>query len=134
MSFWRKSEDVEDFIEIARIALGKNKKEDWTEWKHHGHPISFCYYPQHNKGFETLLKEWREEVNSEKVQKESYQTAHLNLKNADDFETWRNLYLISKVDSYLSMNLKWTSTGNPKQQFGKAKDIFVYFKKEANYQ
>tara|TARA_R100001015_G_C4627478_1_gene187033 strand:- start:2110 stop:2517 length:408 start_codon:yes stop_codon:yes gene_type:complete len=133
-NFWRKSEGADDFIEIARIALGKNIKEDYTEWCHYANPMHFCKYPVFHKGFETLLAEWRNEVNSPKIQKSSYLSANLNLKVADEFEEWRNLYLIRKVDDYLSRHLRWSNSQNPKQQFGRAKDIFIYFQKEANYQ
>ncbi len=135
MGYYTRTHDcANDFIEIARIALGDNKKEDWTQWNRYTSPMSFFKWPQFNKGFETQLKEWEKEVKNRKIQKDHYFTTELNLKNADDFRQWRDHYILNKVDYYLQSNLKYTSKLGPKQQVNRARDIFVYFQKERDYQ
>tara|TARA_R100000734_G_scaffold18912_1_gene17033 strand:+ start:194 stop:601 length:408 start_codon:yes stop_codon:yes gene_type:complete len=135
MSFWRREDGYEEFIEIARIALGKNKKEDYIEWVNHAHPMHFMKYPVQHKGFETLLKEWLSEVDDKEVRHtHSWWINPRNLTDPEDYLEWKNYYIIEKLNNYLHRNIPYQNGKNSKQTFAHAKDIFIYFQKEANFE
>ena len=117
MTFWRKSNGFEDFLDIARFVLDKEYIIDRTEYRTYPHPFYHVKMPYTVKGLETELKEWKKEY-------EEYEE--------NNVEHWQ-LQMIFKLNLFLAYNLKWKNSKSAQQQFKDAAKIHDYFKRERDF-
>lgn len=139
MTYWRKETDADEFIGIALIAIGNQTDnkclKDKIVYSNYPNPMAFLRYRKKVLGFESLIDKWNRQVAKDKGEASThYRRTEFDLEIEEQAETFRNIFLIEKINHYLNSHLRWQNGKNGKQQFNHAKDIYYYFLKEENYQ
>jgi hypothetical protein len=129
MTFWRKEHGLEEFEEIARIVIGDTK--DRTEYKSYQSPMYHLKYPVQVLGLESNLIQWRKDAFEKN---DHWKRGEFDIKTESGKQLWMEYYVIEKLNTYLNYNIRWVNGKSAKQQFNAAKDIYHYFKKEAEFE
>lgn len=134
MTYWRKHTDADELIEIALFIL--DKSEDYIDYRSYNYPFSHLKYGRKILGFNSQLKQWKEEGKDIKFLENQYSyTSDEYDKNTEEGRfAFYEFHLINKVNAHLSTHLRWKDGISAKQQFNKGKDIYYYFKKEESFQ
>tara|TARA_R100000951_G_C2624991_1_gene175699 strand:+ start:599 stop:1018 length:420 start_codon:yes stop_codon:yes gene_type:complete len=139
MTFWRKTTDAQEFIEISLIAIGNQKEnkclEDKMVYTSYNSPMTFLRYRKKILGLKSLLEKWTNDVEEDiNEPKQHWRRVDFDFNTEEGKLAWKEFYLIEKMNNFLSAHLRWHNGMNSKQQFNHAKDIYYYFKKEESYQ
>tara|TARA_R110001592_G_scaffold8366_10_gene45795 strand:- start:419 stop:823 length:405 start_codon:yes stop_codon:yes gene_type:complete len=134
MTYWRKDTGSEELIEIAKIVL--DKSEDYVDYRSYNYPFSHLKYGIKILGFNSLLKQWKEQAKDIRFfdANYGYATEEYDMKTEEGRTGFYEYHLINKVNTHLNQNLRWKDGFSGKQQFNKGKDIYYYFKKEESFQ
>ena len=125
--YWKKENGSEDFIEICEYLA--ERKNDYYTYQHYPSPLYHAKYPILNKGWNTQLKEMKENAKAH-VKSVSGTKPMLEEEKVSLYE----ITMISYLNRWANSNIGWKNGKGGRERFAEAKDMVYYFKKEANFQ